>query len=146
MFVGDLQYKPIAKVVDKKPIDVKYVSFAANEASRVLFFHSCDEIRAVPLHGAVHPLLTVPSITDEEALADKCKHVQSWENIYNFGIKLSALQNVKSESFFFQIPLYVKGIRDAHILVTPEGPLDANNGYEICNYTKFIAEKMEWQI
>lgn len=138
LFVGDLQYKPIVWVVDKKPINVKYVSFASNDGNRVLFFHSCDETHVPgtePLHGAVHPLLAGPTVTDEGILGEKCKHVQAWENTYETGIKLNALKNVKSEEHVFQIPLYVKGIRDAHVLVAPEGELDPAKGYEFCEYS-----------
>lgn len=127
-------------MLDKKPLDVKYVSFASNDGNRVLFFHSCDEthVQATePLHGAVHPLLAKPTVTDEEILAEKCKHVQAWENTYATNIKLNALKNIKSEEFVFQIPVSVKGIRDAHILVAPEGELDATKGYEFCKL--FIA-------
>lgn len=137
LFVGDLQYKPIAWVVDKKPLDVKYVSFASNDGARVLFFHSCDETHipaTEPLHGAVHPLLAAPSAT-EDVLADKCKHVQAWEDTYATGVKLSALQNAQSAEYVFQVPLYVKGIRDANILIVPDGELDATKGYEFGEYS-----------
>lgn len=144
LFVGDSQYKPIVWVVDKKPINVKYVSFASNDGNRVLFFHSCDETHVPgtePLHGAVHPLLAGPTVTDEEILGEKCKHVQAWENTYETGIKLNALKNVKSEEHVFQIPLYVKGIRDAHVLVAPEGELDPAKGYEFCEYSMSLGLK-----
>jgi len=133
LFVGDLQYKPIVWVADKKPLDVKYVSFASNDGNRVLFFHSCEEphVQNVgPLNGAVHPLLATPSIADEEILANKCKHTQAWENTYTSATKLNALTNAQSEENVFQVPLYVKGIRDAHILIVPDGELDATRGYE----------------
>lgn len=135
LYVGDLQYKPIAWVQDKKPIDVKFVSFASNDGNRVLFFKNCDESQTHdkgPFNGAAHPLLAAPSIEDEETLASKCKHTQAWENTYASAVKFSALKNVQSDGFTVQIPLYVKGIRDAHILLVPDGELDASNGYEFC--------------
>lgn len=138
LYVGDSQYKPIAWVHDKKPIDVKYVSFASNDGARVLFFHSCDENHVPatePLHGAVHPLFAEPIVIDEKILADKCKHVQAWENTYTTGIKLKALEKSHSDEYIFQLPLFVKGIRDAHILVVPDGELDATKGYEFRKYS-----------
>lgn len=144
VYVGDLQYKPIVWAVDKKPIPVKYVSFASNDGSRVLFFYNCDDNTSDTIDLAtapVHPLLAAPSVYDEEILASKCKHVHAWENKYTLGVNLAALKKSQPDEYVFQIPIYIRGIRDAHILLTPSGDLNPENGYEIrkcCLKLKFF--------
>lgn len=119
---------------DSKPLGIKYVSFASNDGSRSLFFHSCesDQWNVGPGSAAAHPLLAAPALIGEEALSAKCHHIHAWENKYVEGIKLAAVKGSQPDGFAFQIPLYVQGIRDAHILLTTNGKLDANVGYEFC--------------
>lgn len=133
VFVGDSQYKPIVFVTDTKPIDVKYVSFASNDGTRVLFFYNCDGDKySVETQRKIpHPLYTVPIEHDEEILSKKCQHLRAWEDKYLSAIKLDSIKNSKPEGFMVQIPVYVKGVRDAHILLTPNNSLDPKDGYEI---------------
>lgn len=132
VYVGDLQYKPIVWAVDRKPIDVKFISFASNEGSRVLFFHNCDGDDTIGGVSAVaaHPVLLTPNIEDDELLTTKCHYEHAWDNKYMAGVKLAALKNSQPDGFVFQVPIYVRGIRDAHILLTSNGLLDAKDGYE----------------
>lgn len=133
VFVGDSQYKPIVFAKDPKPINVKYVSFASSDGTRVLFFYNCDGDKyAVATQSKVpHPLYTVPIEHDEEVLSKKCKHLRAWEDKYLSAIKLDSIKNSKPDGFKVQIPVYVKGVRDAHILLTPDNSLDPKDGYEI---------------
>lgn len=134
MFVGDLQYKPVVFANDAKPIDVKYVNFASNDGSRVLYFYNCNDKRAAdslaPKFPA-HPLLVPPIEHDEEILAKNCKHVHAWEDVYAPAIKLNSIKNSNPDGYTVQLPVYVKGVRDAHILLTPDASLDPKDGYEI---------------
>lgn len=101
-----------------------------------MFFHSCesDQSDAAMSSAAAHPLLVQPSLNGEEALSAKCHHIHAWENKYVEGIKLAAVKGSQPDGYVFQIPLYVQGIRDAHILLTTNGKLDANVGYEFCKF------------
>lgn len=138
MFVGDLQYKPIVKTIDPKPLDVKYASFASNDGARVLFFYNCDDEKAaksvLPVSiDSQHPLFVEPIEHNEEVLAKKCKHVHAWEDKYTTPLKLDSVQNTKPDGYIVQLQLLIKGVRDAHILLTT-GSLDPKDGYEIGNY------------
>lgn len=131
VYVGELQYKPIVWVLDKKPLDVKYISFASNDGSRLLFFYNCKDNYAKPnTNRSPHPLLE-GRVSDEEVLAKKCKHTHAWEETYDVGIKLAAIKNSQPEGYIVQLPVYVKGSRDVNILLTPNGSLDPKDGYEI---------------
>lgn len=140
VFVGELQYKPIIKA-SAKPIDVKYVSFASNDGSRVLFFYNCDDEKAaksiLPVPAAsAHPLFADAIERNEETLAKKCKHYHAWEDKYTTPIKLESIKNSKPDGFAVRLPVLVKGVRDVHILLTP-GSLSPKDGYEIGN-TKIL--------
>lgn len=133
VFVGELQYKAVIKAVDRKPIDVKYVSFASNDGARVLYFYNCDDekaaasvLPALPQHA----LFAEPIEHDEEVLVKKCKHLHAWEDKYTTAIKLESIKNSKPDGFRVQLPFFVKGVRDVQILLTP-GTLDPKDGYEI---------------
>lgn len=133
VFVGDFQYKPIISTKDPNPLDVKYVSFASHDGNRVLFFYNCDDKRAAASLEPpknIHPLLEGPVEHDEEVLAKKCKHLKAWEDVYTEAIKLDSL-NIKKDGYIVQLPVFVKGVRDAHILLTPDASLDPKDGYEI---------------
>lgn len=112
---------------------MKYVSFASNDGTRVLFFYNCDGDKyAIEREPKVpHPLYTVPIEHDEEVLSKKCKHLRAWEDTYLSAIKLDSIKNSKPDGFMVQIPVYIKGVRDAHILLTPDNSLDPKDGYEI---------------
>lgn len=120
-------------VQDSKPLAIKYVSFASNDGSRSLFFHSCESDHSdfALASAAAHPLLALPALSGEEALTAKCHHIHAWENKYVEGIKLTAIKGSQPDGYTFQLAFYVQGIRDAHILLTTNGKLDANDGYEI---------------
>lgn len=138
VFVGEFQYKPIVKVLDAKPIDVKYVSFASNDGARVLFFYNCDDEKAaksvLPMPAdKMHPLFAEPIERSEEVLAKKCKHLHAWEDKYTTPIKLDSIKS-KPDGFIVRLPLLVKGVRDAHILLTTGSSLSPKDGYEIGNY------------
>lgn len=62
----------------------------------------------------------------------KCKHFDAWENIYTDGIKLKSLPNVQKDNYVVRLPLYIQGVRDAHVLFSQSTEPDPNNGYEIC--------------
>lgn len=68
---------------------------------------------------------------DEIALEKKCKHLHAWEDVYTTAIKLDSIKNSKPDGFHVQLPLYVKGVRDATILLTTGNSLDPKDGYEI---------------
>lgn len=130
VFVGETQYKPVIEVLDPKPLDVKLVSFASNDGSRNLYYINCEDKKADDSVASVdntHSLYAQAIEHDETVLADKCKHVHAWEDIYKTTIKLDAQ---KSDKLLFQFVFYVKGVRDAHVLLTPSG-LDPSDGYEI---------------
>lgn len=134
VFVGELQYKPVVMVKDPKKIDVKYVSFASNDGARVLYFYNCDDEKAAASllpPPAPHALFAGPIEYDEEILAKKCKHVHAWEDKYSPAIKLEAIKNSKPDGYLVQLPIFVKGVRDAHILLTTGNNLDPKDGYEI---------------
>lgn len=134
VFVGDLQYKPVIYAIDAEPINVKYISFASNDGSRVLFFYNCDDKQAAAVlddSSPPHPLFAEPIEQDEEILAKKCKHARAWEDKYLNAIKLDSIKNSKPDGYQIQIPVFVKGVRDAHILLTKENSLSPKDGYEI---------------
>lgn len=133
VFVGEVQYKPIIKAKDPKPIAVKYVSFSSFDGARVLYFFSCDDKKAAAsLLPALptHSLFAEPIVHDDRELSKKCKHLHAWEDVYTTPIKLESIKNIKPDDFRVQLPLYVKGVRDAHILLTT-GSLNPKDGYEI---------------
>lgn len=110
------------------------MSFASNDGARVLFFYSCDDEKAAASllpPPAPHALFTAPIEHDEDVLAKKCKHMHAWEDKYTTAVKLEAIKNSKPDGFLVQLPLFVKGVRDAHILLTPGNSLDPKDGYEI---------------
>lgn len=121
-------------VKDPKKIDVKYVSFASNDGARVLYFYNCDDEKAAASllpPPAPHALFAGPIEYDEDILAKKCKHVHAWEDKYSPAIKLEAIKNSKPDGYLVQLPIFVKGVRDAHILLTTGNNLDPKDGYEI---------------
>lgn len=67
-------------------------------------------------------------------LTKKCKHFDAWENTYTDAIKLKSIPNVQSDGFVVRLPLYIQGVRDAHILLSQSADPDPNNGYEICKF------------
>lgn len=110
------------------------MSFASNDGARVLFFYSCDDEKAAASllpPPAPHALFTAPIEHDEDVLAKKCKHMHAWEDKYTTAVKLEAIKNSKPDGFLVQLPLFVKGVRDAHILLTSGNSLDPKDGYEI---------------
>lgn len=130
VLVGETQYKPVIEAFDPNPIAVKYVSFASNDGTRNLFFFNCEDKKASDILAAAsysHPLLDQPIEHDETVLDAKCKHIHAWEDIYKTPIKFDAH---KTDKLLFQFVFYVKGVRDAHVLLTPSG-LNPNDGYEI---------------
>lgn len=72
---------------------------------------------------------------DEEILSKNCKHLRAWEDKYQNAIKLDSIKNSKPDGFHIQIPVYVKGVRDAHILLTNGNSLNPKDGYEIREYS-----------
>ncbi|XP_031620433.1 uncharacterized protein LOC116338976 [Contarinia nasturtii] len=134
VFVGEFQYKPVVKAHDKHPVDVKYVSFASNDGARVLYFYNCDDEKAsasLSPPPAPHALLITDPIENEDILAKKCKHTYAWEDVYTTAIKLDSIKNSLADGFRFQLSLFVKGVRDAQILLTTGNSLDPKDGYEI---------------
>lgn len=133
VFVGELQYKPIIEAFDSNPIKVKAASFASNDGSRILYFIDCDDKKAAAALAptpAPHPLYAESIEQDEEVLKGKCKHLSAWEDKYETLIKLDSIKNSKSDEYLAQFVFYVKGSRDAHILLTSDG-LNPKEGYEI---------------
>lgn len=133
VFVGEFQYKPVVKAVDHHPADVKFVSFASNDGARVLFFYNCDDEKAAKSllpPAPAHALLAEIIDQDDLVLEKKCKHLHAWEDVYTTPIKLESIKNSKPDGFRVQLPLFVKGVRDATILLTT-GSLDPKDGYEI---------------
>lgn len=131
MLVGETQYKPIIEALDPTPLVIKLVSFASNDGTRNLYFYNCEDKKASDALAAAdntHPLFAQPIEHDESVLAAKCKHHRAWEDVYKVPIKLDSAQ--KSAELALQFAFYVKGVRDAHILLTPTG-LNPNDGYEI---------------
>lgn len=135
VFVGEFQYKPFIKAV-AKPIDVKYVSFASSDGNRVLYFYNCDDEKAaksilpVPPTDA-HPFFAEPTETNEENLTKKCKHSHAWEDVYSTPVKLDSIKNSSPDGYVVRVPVLVKGVRDAHILLTSGNSANPNDGYEI---------------
>lgn len=135
MFVGELQYKAIVKAL-AKPIDVKYVSFASSDGNRVLYFYNCDDEKAaktiLPVQESnAHPFFAEPTETNEEDLTKKCKHTQSWEDVYSTPVKLDSIKNSQPDGYVVRIPVLVKGVRDAHILLQSGNSANPKDGYEI---------------
>lgn len=135
VFVGELQYKAIVKAF-AKPIDVKYVSFASSDGNRVLYFYNCDDEKAaktilpVPASNA-HPFFAESTEVNEEALAKTCKHTQAWEDVYSTPVKLDSIKNSQPDGYVVRIPVLVKGVRDAHILLQSGNSANPKDGYEI---------------
>lgn len=137
VFVGELQYKPLIKAI-AKPIDVKYVSFASSDGNRVLFFYNCDDAKAaksiLPMADTdANPAFNEPIEYNEEILMKKCKHSHAWEDVYTTPIKLDSIKNSAPEGYVVRVPLMIKGVRDAHILLTSGNSINPNDGYEIGN-------------
>lgn len=135
VFVGELQYKSFVKAV-AKPIDVKYVSFASSDGNRVLYFYNCDDPKAaksiLPVTDAdAHPLLSELTEYNEESLTKKCKHSHAWEDVYSTPFKLDSIKNSAPDGYVVRVPIFVKGVRDAHILLTSGNSINPNDGYEI---------------
>lgn len=133
MFVGEFQYKPVVRAVDHHPVDVKYVSFASNDGARVLFFYNCDDEKAAASllpPSPPHPLFADQIEQDDLVLEKKCSHLHAWEDVYETPIKLDSIKDSKPDGYRVQLPLFVKGVRDAQILLTT-GSLDPKDGYEI---------------
>jgi len=135
VFVGELQYKAIVKAF-AKPIDVKYVSFASSDGNRVLYFYNCDDEKAaktilpVPVSNA-HPFFADSAEYNEEALTKTCKHTHAWEDVYSTPVKLDSIKNSQPDGYVVRIPVFVKGVRDAHILLQSGNSANPNDGYEI---------------
>lgn len=145
VFVGEFQYKPIVQAVDAKPVDVKYVSFASSDGNRVLYFYNCEDEKAVASllpPAPAHALLAEPIEHDEDVLAKKCKHLHAWEDKYVTPIKLDSIKNTKPDGFNVQLPFYVKGVRDVHILLTTGNSLNPKDGYEIGRFETQIEPKL----
>lgn len=130
-----MQYKAIVKAF-AKPIDVKYVSFASSDGNRVLYFYNCDDEKAaktilpVPASNA-HPYFAEPTELNEDALAKKCKHTHAWEDVYSTPVKLDSIKNIAQDGYVVRIPLLVKGVRDAQILLQSGNSANPKDGYEI---------------
>jgi len=132
VFVGGKLYKPVLWTKDPKPIPVKYISFASNDGNRVLVFYNCEGDKTSNVLSTKETNnLVVPAIHEEEVLNKKCKHYDAWENNYTDTIKLKSLANVQPEGYVVRLPLYIQGVRDAHILLSQSSEPDPNNGYEI---------------
>lgn len=124
----------MVKAIDYHPIDVKYVSFASNDGARVLFFYNCDDEKAVASllpPSPPHALFAEKIELNEDIPIEKCKHLHAWDNVYTTAIKLDSIENSKPDGFRVQLLLFVKGVRDAQILLTPGNSLDPKDGYEI---------------
>lgn len=131
-----MQYKPVIQALDPKPIKVIAASFASNDGTRILYFIDCDDKKAAAALApkpAPHPLYAEPIEQNEETLKSKCKHLRAWEDKYETLIKLDSIKNSKTDEYLAQFVFYVKGSRDAHILLTSDG-LNRNEGYEIGNF------------
>lgn len=137
VYVGEGQYKPTIEAFDPKPIKVVAASFASNDGTRILYFIDCDDKKAAAALApkpAPHPLYAEPIEQNEETLKSKCKHLRAWEDKYETLIKLDSIKNSKTDEYLAQFVFYVKGSRDAHILLTSDG-LNRNEGYEIGNFS-----------
>lgn len=120
---------------------MKYVSFASSDGNRVLFFYNCDDEKAaksiLPVPAAnAHPLLTESSELNEENLAKNCKHTHAWEDVYSTPVKLDSIKNSSPDGYVVRVPILVKGVRDAQILLASGNSANPNDGYEIGEQNK----------
>lgn len=149
VFVGEFQYKPFIKAF-AKPIDVKYVSFASSDGNRVLYFYNCEDAKAaksiLPLPATdAHPLFAEPTETNEENLTKKCKHSHAWEDVYSTPVKLDSIKNSSPDGYVVRVPVLVKGVRDAHILLTSGNSANPSDGYEIGKNKKTLLQNTQTQ-
>lgn len=78
--------------------------------------------------------LLIISFCDSTVLNKRCKHFDAWENTYTDAIKFKSMANAQADGYVFRLPIYVQGVRDAHILLSHSVDPDPNNGYEICKF------------
>lgn len=108
--------KPLIEFKDSTPLQIKYFGFSSLGQSLARFFYDCQEDKAYT----------------ESQLISKCQYINTTSSQH---MQFKHIQNVpikRSNQYPIEMPLYIRALSDAHILITSENSDSSKrNGYEL---------------
>lgn len=150
VFTSYNPWAPLLTATDVKPIDIRFVSFSSS--NRVQFWHDVNEEAIIGLPAPVkpiqidtdfelvekHPLLNVLDYPIGLAQLFFQKYYKVYvttpavSNKYVQFIQLSDLTNVYPDGYIVQVPFYIRGSGNAHVLLASKpNPTPFDDAYEL---------------
>lgn len=115
----------MAVAEDKTVLPIKYFGFASYDNSIAKFFYDCEGENA---YGS-------------DDLKSLCRYADASENEYKEFYKITDITGIRPNGYLINIPFYIQGERDAHILLTTGPKADRSEAeYEICKQQQQIYE------
>lgn len=101
VFTGP-QRKPVISADIPNIPDIKYFGFSSYDNSPAKYFYACES-------EEVHA---------EADLRKQCQYTEAMENEYREFHQITNMAGARTEGYIVNFPFYVRGVRDAHVLLT----------------------------